>query len=190
MNYTWRLFKYSKLVENQDDKLSYCKHNMESISQTITHSQLDSQGIKKEQWLHIYMESNRFIEITLYNRILEIKLCIHNPPNIRVTKLENINLGSSVRMCLKGRVLAFKFVDSKKKFQVVFFNSDEANIFFNKLNLLIEVNTEDKKLYKELKQKFLENFKNKQIDEDVRKNMQTNKNKIELIQEFLKLIKD
>ena len=55
---------------------------------------------------------------------------------------------------------------------------------------MIEVNTEDKKLYKELKQKFLENFKNKQIDEDVRKNMQTNKNKIELIQEFLKLIKD
>ncbi|WUR03301.1 uncharacterized protein VNE69_04127 [Vairimorpha necatrix] len=188
MNYTWRIFKYSKLIDNPSDTFSYCKQNIDSVSQTVMHSQFDSQGIKKTQWLHIFMESNRFIEIKIYNNSLEITLNIHNPPNIQITILEKLDNFKIFKMCLKGRVLAFKFVNICKRFQIVFFNDEEASVFFKKFNNLIDFENEDEKHTQTLRVKFLNLFVDEKLDEDFLESMKTNETKEELIKKFLQLI--
>ncbi|KAK6089648.1 hypothetical protein P3W45_001414 [Vairimorpha bombi] len=190
MKYTWRIFKYSKYIDNDKDKLSHCNSNIELYSQTIVHSQYDSQNIRKEEWLHIFMESNRFIEIHVDTKRMEINLNIHNPPKISITRLEIISFSTStLRVCSKGRVLAFKFTDSTKKFQITFFNTDEANIFFSKFNDLLAIDRKKDIFDIELLKRFLDLVKDEKIHHHARRAMKTCKTKKELIQEFVNLVK-
>lgn len=190
MKYTWRIFKYSKYIENNKDKLSHCNNNIELYSQTIIHSQYDSQNIRKEKWLHIYMESNRFIEIHVDTNKMEINLLIHNPPKISITRLELISFRTStLRVCARGRVLAFKFTDSLKKFQITFFNTDEANIFFSKFNDQLLIDKKKDTFDTDLLKKFLDLVKDEKIHHHARRAMKTSKTKKELIKEFINLVK-
>lgn len=189
MKYTWRLFKYSKYIHNQIDKYSHCNTNIESYSQIIMHSQYDSQNIRKEQWLHIFMESNRIIELSLHKGQLKINLTIHKPPNISLTNLENINIiDEEFKMCLKGRSMAFKNEIKMKKFQITFFNYDEANIFFKKFNEQHAITKKTEKIDPLLLNKFYKLIGNVKIHYNTKKSFKTNKTKKELFEEFKKLL--
>lgn len=205
MKYTWRLFKYSKYINTETDKYSHCNTNIESYSQIIMHSQYDSQNIRKEQWLHIFMESNREIELSLHKTQLKINLILHKPPSLKITNLESIIIDENFKMCLKGRSMAFKNEKINKKFQITFFNHNEANIFFTKFNE--QYNSEEKtnsdsvkkSLEKQIKQadkinpillkKFYDLIGNVKIHFKTKKSFKTKKTKKELVEDFNKLFK-
>ncbi|KAF9762018.1 hypothetical protein NGRA_2270 [Nosema granulosis] len=188
MNYTWRILKYSKIIQNNLDTLSYCNKPLDPISQTITHSQYDTQEIHKERWLHIYSQANKLLEVSVTATSMEIRLLVHSPPNIEVTVLEHLNLNDRVAMCIKQRVLGCKFTESLRKFQITFFNTQEVNIFMDKFNEMFSIKKITKHEKEDVKEEFLKKFfkmigEVKEVGE-----FKTKKSRSKIIEEFLKLV--
>lgn len=182
MNYTWRILKYSKIIKSTNDTTSYCKKDLDRVSQTVTHSQYDTQEIHKEDWLHIQSQGNKLLEVSLNNKTLEIKLMIHSPPNIEVIVLEHLTINDRVTMCIKQRVLGCKFTEEQRKFQITFFNCQEVNIFMEKFNEMFC------SLEKTLVGKFLGIVGEVGVNQEFK--VKTSKSKTNLIKEFLKMVED
>lgn len=187
MNYTWRILKYSKIIQREEDKSSYCKKDLDHVSQTVTHSQYDTQEIHKEDWLHIFSQGNKLLEVSVTAKTMEIKLLIHSPPNIEVTVLEHLTISDRVAMCVKQRVLGCKFTECQRKFQITFFNSQEVNLFMDKFNEMFCIKHvcspgED------LVHKFLSIVGDGEVEKVYKK--KTKKSKTHLLNEFLRIIKE
>ncbi|KMV66291.1 hypothetical protein M970_040810 [Encephalitozoon cuniculi EcunIII-L] len=134
----WRIFKYSRRMEKRGGEKSFCGLDLEAVSQVILHSQSDSQGIRRERWLHMFTEGIRTLEVVLLLPVLEIRLYILSAGGQELVTLERVELTGEwdIRVCADKRVLRCRCVD--RRFQIVFFSSKEIEAFVSKLGSLLK----------------------------------------------------
>lgn len=128
MRYTWKIFKYSKLCVDNSSLLTECGKDLNILSQTIIHSQVDADSIKEERWIHVYTETNKTIEVTLCD-CLEIKLLVSDFYCYKSFVLEKIELCQQMKWTAKGRSFACKYENNVKRFQISFYDKDEVGAF-------------------------------------------------------------
>ncbi|EOB11299.1 hypothetical protein NBO_1302g0001 [Nosema bombycis CQ1] len=180
MKYNWRISKYSKVVSDDQDKLSYCGRDLDAYSQTITHSQYDTQSVHNEVWLHTYSKTNVTLEVSLCG-VLEIRLLIHAPPHVEVITLEHLRVEDKMNLCIKQKVLGCKI--GLKKFQITFYNIQEIEIFIEKFNERFGGG-----ISKNLIWKFMRIVEGIKVDEEIKSKMKTNRDYYEIRSELLELI--
>lgn len=129
----WRVFKYSRRMEREGDEKSFCGVDLETMSQVILHSQPDSQGIKKERWLHVFTEGSKTLELILSPFMLEVRLYVVSAVRQELVILERIKLDGKwdIKTCVNKR--AFRYTCGERRFQIVFFSKEEVEVFGTKV---------------------------------------------------------
>ncbi|KCZ74475.1 hypothetical protein H311_04560, partial [Anncaliia algerae PRA109] len=148
MKYTWNIFKYSKVCTNDDDLLTKDGLDLNTLSQTILHSEIEGERVKQERWLHLYSQTNKTLEICITDK-LEIKLQIHSLNDIKYYLLESLSFKDKMKWMAKGRSFACRV--NNKKFQISFYDKEEVSLFHKlfsqRINFRIEESVCEK--YKE-----------------------------------------
>lgn len=183
MRYTWKIFKYSKLCVDDSSLLTECGKDLNILSQTIIHSQIDADSIKEERWIHVYTETNKTIEVTLGD-YFEIKLLVSDFHCYKSFVLEKLELCQQMRWTAKGRSFACKYENNTKRFQISFYDKDEVaafhRLFSQKINFeIIETNQ-----YLSRKN-FLERMK--ELNRGVEKEQKEQRLEFRVIREFKEL---
>ena len=129
----WRAFKYSRRMGAGGEERSFCGLELSAISQTILHSQPDSQGVRRERWLHVFTEGGKILELVLSSSLLEVRLYIVSECRQELVVLERVGLdgGWDFRTNTAKRVLRCRF--GERRFQIVFFSEDDISAFENGL---------------------------------------------------------
>lgn len=180
MKYTWKVFKYSRLCVDNSSLFTECGKDLNILSQTIIHSQVDADSIKEERWIHVYTETNKTIEVTLCD-CFEIKLLVSDFHCYKSFVLEKIELCQQMKWTARGRSFACKYENNTKRFQISFYDKDEVaafhRLFSQKVNFeIIETNQ-----YL-LKKSFLERID--QLNADVQKEPSSEKLDFRIIRSF------
>jgi hypothetical protein len=186
MRYMWRIFKYSKPLENERSGYSHCNTDLGPLGQTMSHLHYDSQEMRKERWMHIIAEGDRSIELIQSPDALELRLNIISARSQSVVILERIELGqgAGLRICMKQKLAGCKHGDSGR-FQVMFYSNEEADSFNDKLGSGLSYASRDM-CNRKLLQSFLDLSRGARAD-SVR-GLSTSKTSQELIREFMLLV--
>ncbi|AFN82850.1 hypothetical protein EROM_040820 [Encephalitozoon romaleae SJ-2008] len=133
----WRVFKYSRRMEKEGDEKSFCGVDLETMSQVILHSQPDSQGIKKERWLHVFTEGSKTLELILSPSMLEVRLYVVSAVRQELVILERIKLDNKwdIKTCVNKRAL--RYTCRERRFQIVFFSEEEVEVFGVKIGCFL-----------------------------------------------------
>ncbi|RVD91220.1 hypothetical protein TUBRATIS_23340 [Tubulinosema ratisbonensis] len=185
MKYSWKIFKYSKICLDQTDCILDCGLDLNTLSQTILHSEVEGNRIKQENWHHLYSQTNKTLEVSITDK-LEIILFVYTLNEVKSYILESISFKNKMKWMAKGRSFACKI--ENKKFQISFYDQEEVNsfhsIFSSKVNFKIEEDF-NKKIKEEFVQKMKKlNGKTKFIKE----NRKFIKSFEELKKEFINLV--
>lgn len=191
MRYTWKIFKYSKLCVDNSSLLTECGKDLNILSQTIIHSQVDADSIKEERWIHVYTETNKTIEVTLCD-FLEIKLLVSDFYCYKSFVLEKIELCQQMKWTAKGRSFACKYENNVKRFQISFYDKDEVAAFHRLFSQRINFEIIETNQYL-LRKSFLDRMEelNKGVEKDTKSDkleFRVIRSFLELKQEFLRLL--
>lgn len=192
MKYSWRVIKYARQINQESDRISYCNTDLEALSQTIVHSQFDTQNVRKEKWMHIYSGSIKTLELVLSEQDIEVRLIVTKDHSKSIVVLEHVDVRAAgpIKICSKQRVLGLKYGSNFiNRFQVVFVSKEEADIFLDKYNAGI-VSIADSVPHvtiRKLFDSFLEMVQDVKV-KSVNTRHPTTKSRTELIKEFLRLV--
>ncbi|KAG5859897.1 hypothetical protein KMI_04g07050 [Encephalitozoon hellem] len=178
----WRVFKYSRRMEREGDEKSFCGLDLGMMCQVILHSQPDSQGVKREKWLHVFTEGSKTLELLLLPSMLEVRLYVVSAARQELVILERINLDSGwdIRACVNKRVL--RCTCEERRFQVVFFNEEEIEAFGAKAWRFPEPHVLN------MEKPVAEGLTEVSESEEKTKTASKRKDKEEIIEEFLSLL--
>lgn len=185
MKYTWKIFKYSKICTSQNDYILDSGLDLNTLSQTILHSEVEGNKIKQENWLHLYSQTNKTLEVSVTDK-LEVILFVYTLNEIRSYILESICFKNKMKWLAKGRSFACKIND--KKFQISFYDQEEVNSFHNIFSSKVNFKIEEEFNLK-IKEDFI--FKMKKLNGKTKKIIEKSafiKNFEDLKKDFLNLI--
>lgn len=185
MKYAWKIFKYSKICPSNSDFITECGFDLNPLSQTILHSEMEGNQIKQERWLHLYSQTNKTIEVIITDS-LDIKLFIYTANEIKTFVLESLSFAEKMKWMAKGRSFACKM--NNKKFQISFYDQEEVNSFHKIFSEKINFKMEETKSSK-IREEFIK--KMKKLNGNLKyknENIKSFKTYEELKKEFLNLV--
>ncbi|KAH9411610.1 hypothetical protein HK407_04g07170 [Ordospora pajunii] len=135
MKCVWKILKYSMRKADGVCGMSMCGVNIELFGEVVQHSRFSSQGVRRQQWLHIYEQSNLMLDVTVSESCIEVRLHVISAVRHEIVLLERagFEMECEIDVCMERNMVSCRH--SGRQFKIMLADEKETLSFDQQLEI-------------------------------------------------------